>query len=111
MGRMENKKVDALAAVASTVTLPDQMQVTLFEKWIVPPPYEEEYIKNELDHMVAAAESSKQDWRQSIINYICYGILLENPRERITYVVMHHTSFTTRTYYIEIYLRVCFQPW
>lgn len=108
MGRMENKKVDALAAVASTVTLPDQMQVTLFEKWIVPPPYEEEYIKNELDHMVAAAESSKQDWRQSIINYICYGILLENPRRRLTYVVLHFVSFNTRLHYIEDHSRACY---
>ncbi|KAH0679160.1 hypothetical protein KY284_020245 [Solanum tuberosum] len=41
--RMENKKVDELATLASILTLPDQTQVTICQKWIVPPPNEEEY--------------------------------------------------------------------
>ncbi|XP_070002203.1 uncharacterized protein [Nicotiana sylvestris] len=35
--RKENKKVDALAALASSLTLPDQAQVTVYQKWVVPP--------------------------------------------------------------------------
>ncbi|KAH0757785.1 hypothetical protein KY290_021278 [Solanum tuberosum] len=41
--RMENKKVDALATLASILTLPEQTQVTICQKWIVSPPNEEEY--------------------------------------------------------------------
>ncbi|XP_015163501.1 uncharacterized protein [Solanum tuberosum] len=80
--RTENKKADALAALASTLTLPDQTQVTIFQKWIVPPPNEEECIENELNHLVAISEAAKEEWRQPIIDYMCYGILLEDSRRR-----------------------------
>ncbi|KAH0745560.1 hypothetical protein KY285_007217 [Solanum tuberosum] len=80
--RTETKKADALAALASTLTLPDQTQVTICQRWIVPPPNEEEYIKNELEHLVAVSEAIKEDCRQPIIDYMCYGILPENPRRR-----------------------------
>nr|XP_004253471.1 uncharacterized protein LOC101253576 [Solanum lycopersicum] len=80
--RTENKKADALATLASTLTLPDQTQVTVCQKWIVPPSNEEEYIENKLDHIVAIVEAAKEDWRQPIIDYLCYGILPENPRRR-----------------------------
>ncbi|XP_049359184.1 uncharacterized protein LOC125823856 [Solanum verrucosum] len=80
--RTENKKADALAALASTLTLPDQTQVTIIQRWIVPPPNEENYIENELEHLVAVSEAVKEDWRQPIIDYMCYGILPENPRRR-----------------------------
>ncbi|XP_015075475.1 uncharacterized protein LOC107019515 [Solanum pennellii] len=80
--RTENKKADALATLASTLTLPDQTQVTVCLKWIVPPSNEEEYIENKLDHIVAIVEAANEDWRQPIIDYLCYGILPENPRRR-----------------------------
>ena len=82
MHRTENKKVDALATLASTLTLPDQTQVTVCQKWIVPPSNEEEYIEYKLDHTVTIVEAAKEDWRQPIIDYLCYGILQENPRRR-----------------------------
>ncbi|KAH0701815.1 hypothetical protein KY285_016093 [Solanum tuberosum] len=59
--RIENMKVEALAALASTLTLPDQMQ---------------------LEHLVAVSEAAEEDWRQPIIDYMCYVILPENPRRR-----------------------------
>ena len=55
--RTENKKADAMATLASTLTLPDQTQVTVCQKWIVPPSNEEEYIENKLDHIVAIVEA------------------------------------------------------
>ena len=82
MRRTDNKKADALATLASTLTLPDQTQVTVCQKWIVTPLNEEEYIENKLDHIVAIVEAAKEDWRQPIIDYLCYGILPENPRRR-----------------------------
>ena len=86
--RTENKKADALATLASTLTLPDQTQVTVCQKWIVPPSNKEEYIENKLDHIVAMVEAAKEDWRQPIIDYLCYGILPENPRRRTD--IRHH---------------------
>ena len=80
--RTENKKAGALATLSSTLTLPDQTQVTVCQKWIVPPSNEEEYIENKLDRIVAIVEAAKEQRRQPIIDYLCYGILPENPRRR-----------------------------
>ncbi|XP_070003288.1 uncharacterized protein [Nicotiana sylvestris] len=81
--RKENKKVDALAALASSLALPDQAQVTVCQKWVVPPPNEAEGEENELKHLVAISEVEKEEWRQPIINYLCYEILTENSQRRI----------------------------
>ncbi|XP_069144102.1 uncharacterized protein [Solanum lycopersicum] len=43
---------------------------------------EKEYIENKLDHIIAIVEAAKEDCRQPIIDYLCYGILPENPRRR-----------------------------
>nr|XP_016441451.1 PREDICTED: uncharacterized protein Mb2253c-like [Nicotiana tabacum] len=48
MPRKENKKTDPLTALASSLTLPDQAQVTVCQKWVVPPPNEVECEGNEL---------------------------------------------------------------
>ncbi|XP_060211936.1 uncharacterized protein LOC132639508 [Lycium barbarum] len=72
--RKENKKADALAALASTLNLPDQTQVTIYQKRVVPPPNEDEGAENELDHLVAISEAAKED---------CFM--------RILYEVLHQT--------------------
>ncbi|XP_070020584.1 uncharacterized protein [Nicotiana sylvestris] len=81
--RKENKKVDALTALASSLTLPDQAQVTVCQKWVAPLPNEAEGEENELKHLVAIFEVEKEEWRQPIIDYLCYGILPENLWRRI----------------------------
>ncbi|XP_070020849.1 uncharacterized protein [Nicotiana sylvestris] len=81
--RKENKKADALAALASFLTLPDQVQVTVCQKWVVPLPNEAEGEEKELKHLVVVSKVEKEEWRQPIIDYLCYGILSENP-QRIT---------------------------
>ncbi|XP_060200376.1 uncharacterized protein LOC132628627 [Lycium barbarum] len=80
--RRENKKADALAALASALTLPDQTQVTICQKWVVPPSNEDEGAESELEHLVAVSEATKEDWRQPIIDYLSYGILPEDSRKR-----------------------------
>ncbi|XP_059281023.1 uncharacterized protein LOC132034657 [Lycium ferocissimum] len=60
----------------------DQTQVTICQKWVVPPPNEDEGAKNELEHLVAVSEAAKEDWRQPIIDYLSYGILPEDSRRR-----------------------------
>ncbi|XP_070026315.1 uncharacterized protein [Nicotiana sylvestris] len=76
--RKENKKVDALAALASSLTLHDQAQVTVCQKWVVSPLNEAEGEENKLKHLVTISEVEKEEWRQPIIDYLCYRILLEN---------------------------------
>ncbi|XP_070045766.1 uncharacterized protein [Nicotiana tomentosiformis] len=80
--RKENQKADALAALASSLTYLDLEQVTICQKWVVPPPNEGESEENELEHLVAIFEIEKEEWRQPIIDYLSYGILPENPRRR-----------------------------
>ncbi|XP_070021778.1 uncharacterized protein [Nicotiana sylvestris] len=80
--RKENKKADALVALASSLSLPDQAQVTVCQKWVVPLPNEAEGEENELKPLVAASEVEKEEWQQPIIDYLWYGILPENPRRR-----------------------------
>ncbi|XP_070056905.1 uncharacterized protein [Nicotiana tomentosiformis] len=80
--RKENKKVDALAALASSLTLHDQAQVTIYQKWVASPPNENESEENELEHLVIVSEAEKEDWQKYIIDYLSYGILPENPRRR-----------------------------
>ncbi|XP_070049133.1 uncharacterized protein [Nicotiana tomentosiformis] len=80
--RKENKKAVALAALTLSLTLPDQAQVTVCQKWVVPPPNEAEGEENKLKHLVAVSEVEKEEWQQLIIDYLCYGILSKNPRRR-----------------------------
>ncbi|XP_070057407.1 uncharacterized protein [Nicotiana tomentosiformis] len=78
----ENKKADVLAALASSLTLPDQAQVSLLQKWVVSLPNEGESEENELEHLVAVSEAEKEELRQPIIDYLSYRILSENMRRR-----------------------------
>ncbi|XP_019261970.1 PREDICTED: uncharacterized protein LOC109239833 [Nicotiana attenuata] len=65
--RKENKKADALSALASTLTLPGQTKITICQKWIVPPD-ENEDEESKLERLVAVAEFEKVDWRQTMID-------------------------------------------
>ncbi|XP_070029754.1 uncharacterized protein [Nicotiana sylvestris] len=78
----ENKKADVLAALTSSLTLPDQVQVTICQKWVVPLPNEAEGEENELKHLVVVSEFQKEEWIQPIIDYLCSGILPENPQRK-----------------------------
>ncbi|XP_060182770.1 uncharacterized protein LOC132612672 [Lycium barbarum] len=79
--RKENKKADALATLASTLTLPDQAQITICQKWIVPPEDDEDE-ESKLELLVAVTEAEKVDWRQTMIDYLCYSILPEDPKRK-----------------------------
>lgn len=101
MPRKENKKPDAIVVLASILTLPDKAQITICQKWIVPPEEDEEYKREDL---VAISEFEKVDWRQTMIDYLCYNI--QNIRkERPKSVVVPLASFTANTFCIEDRLR------
>ncbi|XP_070036349.1 uncharacterized protein [Nicotiana tomentosiformis] len=79
MPRKENKRTDALEALASTLSLPDQMQVVVCQRWVVPPPNDYEEEESKVEHLASALDVEIKDWRQPLIDYLCYGILQENP--------------------------------
>ncbi|XP_070045682.1 uncharacterized protein [Nicotiana tomentosiformis] len=60
--------------------------------WVVPPPNEVEGEENEPKHLVTLSEVEKDEWRQPIIDYLCYGILPENLRRR-TEIRRHSPRF------------------
>ncbi|XP_049368010.1 uncharacterized protein LOC125832867 [Solanum verrucosum] len=77
--RKRNKKDDALAVLASTLTLPDQAQITIYQKWIVPPDVDE---KSKFEHLVAISQAKIVDWRHDLIDYLFYNILPEDPKRK-----------------------------
>ncbi|XP_075095151.1 uncharacterized protein LOC142173456 [Nicotiana tabacum] len=77
----ENKKTDALDTLTSTLTIPGQTQFTICQKWIILPD-ENEDEESKLERSVAISEDEKVDWRQNMIDYLCYGILPEYPRRK-----------------------------
>ncbi|XP_075086304.1 uncharacterized protein LOC142169011 [Nicotiana tabacum] len=80
--RKENKRDNALAALASTLSLPDQTQVAVCQRWVVPPPNDYEEEESEVEHLASVLEVEIEDWRQPLIDYLSYGILPENPRRK-----------------------------
>ncbi|XP_075092286.1 uncharacterized protein LOC142172540 [Nicotiana tabacum] len=82
MLKKENKRANELATLASTLFLLDHTQVAVCQRLVVLPPneYEEEEIK--VEHLAFILEVEIKDWRQPLIDYLCYGILPENPRRK-----------------------------
>ncbi|XP_075099552.1 uncharacterized protein LOC142176318 [Nicotiana tabacum] len=48
----------------------------------VPLPSDAEGEENELKHLVTVSEVEREEWRQPIIDYLCYGIIPENSQRR-----------------------------
>ena len=65
--------------MASTLTLPDQAQITICQKWIVPPDVDEE---SKFEHLVVVSQAEIVDWRHALIDYLCYNILPEDPKRK-----------------------------
>ena len=64
--------------MASTLTLPDQAQITIYKKkWIVPLDANE---GSKLEHHVDVSQVEIVDWIHALIDYLCYNILPEDPK-------------------------------
>ncbi|XP_075103045.1 uncharacterized protein LOC142177647 [Nicotiana tabacum] len=57
-------------------------QVVVCQRWLVPPPNDYEEEESEVEHLASVLEVEIEDWRQPLIDYLCYGDLLENPRRK-----------------------------
>ncbi|KAA0066956.1 uncharacterized protein E5676_scaffold595G00600 [Cucumis melo var. makuwa] len=82
--RSENKKADALANLATTLTVSEDIpiNISLCQKWIVPS-IESQYEEADVISVYAIDE---EDWRQPIINYLEHGKLPTDPQIKLKYV-------------------------
>ncbi|XP_019178364.1 PREDICTED: uncharacterized protein LOC109173577 [Ipomoea nil] len=82
--RKENKQADALAALASTITHP-AARVLVCQKWVVPPIFNEDGSVDETVELPTASvyDIGKDDWRQSLMDYLADGKLPEDSRKRV----------------------------
>lgn len=83
------------------------MYVTIYQRQKVPLPNEKEYIKNEFEHLVVVYEGAKEDWSQTIIDYISYEKLPKNPKRK-TYICRCVPRFllfkdTLKEHYLRVY--------
>lgn len=67
------------ATLVSALESPNQMQVVVLRKWIVPPL---DGFLEEFEQAIATSQGETKDCRQPIVYYMCYGILSENLRRR-----------------------------
>ncbi|KAL0463333.1 UNVERIFIED_CONTAM: hypothetical protein Slati_0220900 [Sesamum latifolium] len=72
--RKNNKQVDSLAKLASTLTtLEDNARVWICKSWVVPPISDDADCGEEEElHTVEVFDIEKEDWRQPLIDYLKY---------------------------------------
>ncbi|XP_019150177.1 PREDICTED: uncharacterized protein LOC109146984 [Ipomoea nil] len=84
--RKHNKQADALAALASTISHPiDEARLRVCQKWVVSPIFEDDGSLDDIVELPTASvyEVDKEDWRQSLIDYLVDGKLPQDPRRRV----------------------------
>ncbi|XP_075640452.1 uncharacterized protein LOC142612220 [Castanea sativa] len=74
--RKENRQADALANLATTLALSQEetTKVAVSQRWVVPFVVEEEKEEKQAN-VISVCLVEKEDWRQTIIEYLQYGRL------------------------------------
>ena len=81
--RKENRQADALANLASTLVLSDlQAKVPICQNWVIPPTFDDEIEEGEVN-LISVCEVEKEDWRQSLIDYLEHGRLPDDRRHKV----------------------------
>ncbi|XP_073133436.1 uncharacterized protein [Henckelia pumila] len=84
--RKDNKQADALAKLASTISMPNnEARVPICKNWVVPPLFEDESDEEKEDdnYTVEVFEIEKEDWRQAFVDYLKYEKFPNDPRQRV----------------------------
>ncbi|KAG9444832.1 hypothetical protein H6P81_016172 [Aristolochia fimbriata] len=88
--RSENGPADALAGIAASLAHFDERpnQVPICERWVIPPPLEEEKeeeLTEEIEESlpISASQNQIKDWRKPIINFLHHSTLPVDLRERV----------------------------
>ncbi|XP_057502706.1 uncharacterized protein LOC130786422 [Actinidia eriantha] len=83
VSRTKNRQADALAKLASSLALPDvEARISICQRWVIPPHFDDEYNDKIEANAILVFEIEKEDWRQSLIDYLQYRKLPENPHRR-----------------------------
>ncbi|KAG9453149.1 hypothetical protein H6P81_006053 [Aristolochia fimbriata] len=88
--RSENGPADVLAGIAASLAQFDERptQVPIYERWVVPPPVEEEVEEERTEEIeeslpISARKNTTGDWREPITNFLRHGIFPVDLRERV----------------------------
>ncbi|KAL0453379.1 UNVERIFIED_CONTAM: hypothetical protein Slati_1316000 [Sesamum latifolium] len=84
--RGDNKQADALAKLASILSMTDkEARIPICKSWIIPPIFsddEDDTFQEEENHVIEVFEIEEEDWRQPLVDYLKYGKLPSDPRRR-----------------------------
>ncbi|KAK4380951.1 hypothetical protein Sango_3015000 [Sesamum angolense] len=84
--RKDNKQVDALVKVASTLSMIDkETHIPIYKSWIIPPIFnddEDDMFQEEQNHVMEVFDVEEEDWRQPLVVYLKYGKLPNDLRRR-----------------------------
>ena len=73
--RSRNKQVDALAKLATALTVQDpEIKVSIWRRWVVPPNFDDDEMEADVN-IILVFEINREDWRQPFIDYIENGKL------------------------------------
>ncbi|KAL0283178.1 UNVERIFIED_CONTAM: hypothetical protein Sangu_2907400 [Sesamum angustifolium] len=85
--RKDNKQADALAKLASTLSMTDkEARIPIYKSWVIPPIFsddEDDMFQEEENHVTEVFEVEEEDWRQPLIDQLKYGKLPNDLRRRI----------------------------
>ncbi|KAL0299441.1 UNVERIFIED_CONTAM: hypothetical protein Sradi_6603900 [Sesamum radiatum] len=77
--RKDNKQADALAKLASTLSMTDkEARIPICKSWVIPPIFsddEDDMLQEEENHVTEVFEVEEEDWRQPLVDYLKYGKL------------------------------------
>ncbi|KAL0313482.1 UNVERIFIED_CONTAM: hypothetical protein Sradi_5747500 [Sesamum radiatum] len=84
--RRDNKQANALAKLASTLSMTDkESRIPICKSWVIPPVCsddEDDMFQEEKNHVMEVFEVEEEDWRQPLVDYFKYRKLPNDPRER-----------------------------
>ncbi|KAL0395043.1 UNVERIFIED_CONTAM: hypothetical protein Slati_4470500 [Sesamum latifolium] len=85
--RRDNKQADALAKLASILSMTDkEARIPICKSWIIPPIFsddKDDTFQEEENHVMEVFETEEEDWWQPLVDYLKYGKLPSDPRRRI----------------------------
>lgn len=82
--RKENKQADALAKLASMLTMPENgVRIPMCKRWTIPPLFEDDDSEKEQgNYAVKVLDIEKEDWHQAFVDYLKYDKLPNDPRQK-----------------------------
>ena len=113
VSRKKNRQAYALVKLAASFALPYmEAQIPICQRWVIPLHFDDEYNDEIEANAILMFEIEKEDWWQSLINYLQHGKLPENPHRKIDIrrrapCFIYYNGTLYRRFFKELLLR-CF---